>query len=558
MLTRPKILEVHKSASPHAVLNSTTGIIASVCVAFASTVSCAAVKSTKQSSEQQATKAAAPKDPTQTSEQEVAGATAPKEPRKATDQQITNAVERTFLTDVALHNTKIDARVSEGVVTLTGVVDNLLAKERAAKLAQTIRSVRGVVNTIVLKIPSRPDDEIRKNVELALLYDAATDSYELKPAVKDGVVTLTGTVPSYREKLLAVYVAKGVKGVKDVKDSIAQKGKSERPDNEIAGEVKRAIDIDVWLQPNQITTDVKDGVVTLSGAVSSPAQQERAHLVAWTAGVKSVNAAGLRVDPWAKVSDQRQQTVPVKGDSQIKQAVHDALLYDPRVYSFNPSVEVDNGVVTLTGVVDNLKAKRAAEQDAKNTWGVWRVKNLLKNRPVVAIADEKLGQKVALAFLRDPVVDAYQINVKAKNGVVALTGNVESYYEKSQAEDIASRANGVLDVTNDITVSSPFLVYYNLAYDPYWTYIPSYAYWDGYGSQRYPTWPYTNDAAVKDDIKDKNFWSPWVNGDQIIVNVTNGVAILTGKADSWFEYNRATDNAFEGGAYRVYNNVAIR
>jgi hypothetical protein len=78
----------------------------------------------------------------------------------------------------------------------------------------------------------------------------------------------------------------------------------------------------------------------------------------------------------------QQVSIAVKGDPQIKQAVHDAFVYDPRVDSFNPNVDVDNRIVTLSGVVDNLKAKRAAEQDAKNTWGVWRVKNLLTTRPV--------------------------------------------------------------------------------------------------------------------------------------------------------------------------------
>jgi hypothetical protein len=53
-------------------------------------------------------------------------------------------------------------------------------------------------------------------------------------------------------------------------------------------------------------------------------------------------------------------------------------LYDPRVISFNPEVNVTNGKVVLTGVVSNLKAKRAAEIDARNVVGVWKVENLLK------------------------------------------------------------------------------------------------------------------------------------------------------------------------------------
>jgi osmotically-inducible protein OsmY len=480
------------------------------------------------------------------------------EPKRMTDQQISFAVEYTLLTDAALYNNQIDVTVNQGIVTLTGGADNVMAKERAAKLAQTIRGVRGVVNTLALKTPSRSDNDIRKDVASALLYDAATDSYELKSEVKGGVVTLSGTVPSYREKQLAVYVAKGVKGVKEVKDSIALKGKIERSDAEIAAEVKRAIAIDVWLHPIFIDTDVKDGVVTLTGSVGSPAQYDRADLLAWTAGVKSVHAEGLKIEPWTKASGQRQETVAVKGDPQIKQAVRDAFVYDPRVNSFNPHVEVDNGVVTLSGVVDNLKAKRAAEQDAKNTWGVWRVKNLLKNRPIKTIADDKLAQNVVSAFLRDPIVDSFEINVKAKKGVVALNGTVDSYYEKAQAEDIASRANGVLDVENNLTVGNPTLVNYELDHDSYWGYLPSYSYWGTYRAPDRSTWRYASDAVLKDDITNKLVWSPWLGVDDITVSVVNGIATLAGYVGSRFELNKATQIAYEGGAQQVHNNISIR
>jgi osmotically-inducible protein OsmY len=54
------------------------------------------------------------------------------------------------------------------------------------------------------------------------------------------------------------------------------------------------------------------------------------------------------------------------------------------------------------------------------------------------------------------------------------------------------------------------------------------------------------------------YWSPWVNLDDITVKVSNGVATLTGNADNWFEIDRATEDAFEGGAQQVYNQVAIR
>ena len=387
--------------------------------------------------------------------QQAARARARKDPKQITDHQIANAIIHSLLVDAALHNQQVTVAVRQGIVTLSGGVDNLMIQERAARLAETIMGVRGVVNTIVLQGASRPDNDVRRDVETALSYDAATESYKLRADAKEGVVTLTGTLPSYRNKLLAVYVAKGVKGVKRVTDGMTLKPAAERPDAEIAAEVKRAMAIDVWLHPNVINTDVAAGVVTLTGTVGTPAQYDRANLLGWTAGVKSVNARDLRIEPWAKPSGERAATVPAKGDAQIQQAVHDVFLGDPRILSPDPGVEVENGVVTLTGVAESLKAKRAAEQDAMNTWGVWRVKNLLKTRPAHPVPDDKLVQSVSAAILRDATLDGYGINVKAKNGVIALTGTVDSYLEKGDAEDVASRAKGVLEVTNNLDGHAP-------------------------------------------------------------------------------------------------------
>ena len=74
----------------------------------------------------------------------------------------------------------------------------------------------------------------------------------------------------------------------------------------------------------------------------------------------------------------RQQEHALLSDEEIKNAIIDAFSYDPRVSPFNLDISVNIGVVTLSGRVNNLNAKRAAEQDVKNTIGVWGVKNHLK------------------------------------------------------------------------------------------------------------------------------------------------------------------------------------
>jgi osmotically-inducible protein OsmY len=174
------------------------------------------------------------------------------------------------------------------------------------------------------------------------------------------------------------------------------------------------------------------------------------------------------------------------------------------------------------------------------------------------VEDDTLAQNVTAALLRDATLDGYELKVRARKGTVALTGTVDSFYEKSEAEDVASRATGALHVENGLTVVEPTLVYYDLGSDPYWAYLPSYSYWDAYRALNFAAWPYRGDAVVKDDLEDKLYWNPWVNLDGVSAKVVNGVATLTGNADNAFESNMATQDAFASGAQLVQNNVAVR
>lgn len=473
-----------------------------------------------------------------------------KQPEKITDKQITNAVEARFLFDNAVPWSFVDVKTDAGIVTLSGTADNLLAKDRAARIVESIKGVRAVVNNIDVQTVKRTDEEIRQDVERALLMDAAADSYELKPKVNGGVVTLTGTVQSFKEQNLALQLAKGVRGVKEVKDEIELKYKAQRPDPEIVADAQRALENDVWLNAAGIKVTANDGKVTLSGTVGSAAEKTRARTLAWVMGVQDVAAEGLKVDPLLANQMRRSPTKTVLNDEAIKKAVEDAFVADPRVFSFNPEVEVNNGIVTLTGVVDNIKAKNAAEQDAKNTLGVFSVRNYLKVRPVNPPDDDKLAQNVKQALLRDPIVESYEIDVQAGNGTVTLEGNVDSFYEKSQAEDVANRINGVVLVNNNLDVRNPAITYYNMRWDPYFHYQPHYT-----GTTTY--WKDRSDPEIKNDITDELFWSPFVDEDEVNVSVDNRVATLTGAVDTWNEYFAAAENAREGGAASVINRLKV-
>lgn len=441
------------------------------------------------------------------------------------DTDIAAAVETELFTNEGVSSHLIDVSVSEGVVTLSGTVNNILAKDKAEDIAQAIKGVRSVINQIEVKPTKRSDKEVAADVVAALATDPATDSYQVEVDVKNGTVDLSGSVDSWAEKRLIEVVTKGVRGVRQVDNNLAVKIDGKRPDKDIRAEIKRRMEVDALIDDELIEVNVDDGEVSLTGTVGSASEKARARLAAFVKGVEEVDATGLKVEWWAR--DKIRRDPVVLDDEQIEEAVEDALVYDPRVKWFKPEVEVRDGLVTLTGTVGDLAARRAAEETAKNTIGVWRVRNLLRVRPEKLPADNEITDRVQNALARDPYVERYQIEVDTVNGLVYLSGTVDSAFERNQAEMIAENVGGVVDVNNNLLIS------------------------DVAG-------PYKSDWEIREDIQDQLWWSPFVDADKITVMVNEGVATLTGTVEDWSEYRAATRNAWEGGAAVVRNRLNVR
>ena len=191
----------------------------------------------------------------------------------------------------------------------------------------------------------------------------------------------------------------------------------------------------------------------------------------------------------------------------------------------NPNVDVDHGTVSLSGVVDNFKAKKAAEQHARNVIGVWRVKNHLKVRSVNIPSDDVLEKRVANVLRLNPWVERFEVDIDAVAGYVYLSGDVTTLFEKKEAERVAEGVKGVINVINNI---------------------------------RYPhSWKWKSDQDIREDVKYELFWSPYVYEDELSVTVLNGVVTLAGNVGTWSERQAAEDNAYEGGAKNVINNLTM-
>ncbi len=443
------------------------------------------------------------------------------------DDSITFAVENALHLDSGVSSRLIDIDTKAGIVTLSGSVANLLSKERALMNAETIKGVRSVIDQLVV-MPSGvfTDQQIQQDVVEALTKNPAVDASSLKISVTDGVVTVNGQVDSWPSRELVVEAAKGVKGAKKIVNQMRVVEAHNRSDSEIQAEIEQRLNADVWLNEWLISVNVKDGHVTLSGKVSSAAEKTRALKLAWTSGVQDIDGSGLEVEWWARQGNRRAKPLLLRDEKEIEQTILDAWLLDPRIEILDPSVNVKNGTASLRGSVSTLQAKRSAEQDAKNTIGVFRVKNFLKVRPTEPRTDQETVEDIRAAVTRDPFLERMGLSVSVFNGVAYLTGAVDNTFQKTHAENLVSQTPGVVEVLNRLRVPS-------IHQDK-------------------------DDREILEDIQDELWWSPFIDSETINVTVNDGLVTLTGTVNSWREKKIAGENAREGGAIAVKNKLTVK
>lgn len=466
---------------------------------------------------------------------------------------IAEAIEDELAIDPIVPSAAIDVTVGDGVATLEGRACCLLAKERAVRLAQTVRGVRAVIDLQEVAQPTEVGDVwIRDEVRRSLREDPALEREEFRVHVQNGVVTLDGEVESLAEKRIAVRAAKRVRGVTEVTDDIAIALELTRPDEEIRADVIQSLRWNPLVDDGLVRVEVDEGVVTLSGIVESAAARRKAIEAAEVAGAMSIEADELDVARWLLEGDHRTRADFDVSDAGIRAAVEAALERDPRVAPFDIEVEVAGGAVTLRGSVDNLAARRAAERDAANTVGVWEVHDRLKIRPTYDVDDDTIQARIGRTLVRDPHVDRFAITIEVENGVVRLTGTVDNERERAQAEDLVTLVRGVLDVENRLLVAVPPAAHGSDPYvDDWWR--PD----DGFRRVRTQRYAAYDDLRLERAIREELWWSPFVDSDRIEVEVQDGIATLRGEVHDKAEMSAATRNALDGGATRVENRLTI-
>lgn len=242
---------------------------------------------------------------------------------------------------------------------------------------------------------------------------------------------------------------------------LAQEVTQEAKDASITARIESLLVVNRQLSAFEIDTSTKDGVVTLTGGVDDDIQRGIAADLATTVpGVRKV-VNRIVVVPDAESAKDRRSFRQALKDKGISTAVRGRLVGKGEFKGLKIGVETINGTTTLSGVVRSDAERAKIVRIAEETAGVQQVYDQLSVVPPEPVdnpmrdvgksmGDEVTEKRVEKAILLNKHLNSREIDVEVNDGVVILTGSVNTEEERQLAEDITRSLGGVTNVRNEL------------------------------------------------------------------------------------------------------------
>lgn len=226
------------------------------------------------------------------------------------------------------------------------------------------RKVRG------RNLTMKNDRDLQRHVLEELDWEPEVNAAHIGVTVDQGIITLTGHVPAYSEKLAAGEVAKRIHGVRGVANDIeVEPGESHRrEDEELAAAARHALEWNSAVPSNAIQLTVSEGWISLDGTV----ERQRERVAAARAVSHLKGARGITNN----IVIAAQET-----NDDVKGQIESALRRSATINSRGVSVECERQTVVLTGDVHSHAERDEAERIAWSARGVVAVENCLTITP---------------------------------------------------------------------------------------------------------------------------------------------------------------------------------
>jgi osmotically-inducible protein OsmY len=367
----------------------------------------------------------------------------------------------------------VHVAVKDKVATLTGTIASRPLAELALRVVSGVRGVRDAADQLQLKPSATRDAKaLEADIKDRFAWDAWLEHDQLTASVKDGRVTLAGTVGSLVERERAVRDARaaGASAV-DAAGVAIQPRTDASPkvagaltDDRIATAVKTLAQADPRTRAERLDVSVQHGRAILTGAVAT-LEGKRA-LGELAAGVIGVTNVENRVD----LLTPRAET-----DASVRQRIEQLLALDALVDGKAVKVAVDAGRVTLSGSVRTFFDAAEAADVASRVSGVSKVESQLTPSDQAVsyvhvawldpyepridsdylapshalVSDGEVERRISSEYAQSPFVFPTDVKVRVSNGRATLTGTARSHRERDAAEDVAIQA-GAIQVDNQL------------------------------------------------------------------------------------------------------------